>query len=220
MATTVFPPRGRTAAPQSRGIITALAVIVASWRYAGGRRDLRFDLLRGLAVIAMITDHVGGEASWLYTLTGGNHFWTSAAEGFIFISGLRDGARLPDGGRARRYRHGGEEGDAPRGDALSAYRRPHRMRRHMAGRAPLLAGRSADRTARQLRHRRHLCRLPRHEPLATARGRPRVVVGPSGTERAPRVWAAPSSSSCSRRWSTRTSSAREHSPQRKTSCSS
>jgi enterochelin esterase-like enzyme len=32
-------------------------------------------------------DHVGG-ASWLYALTGGNRFYTSAAEGFIFISGL------------------------------------------------------------------------------------------------------------------------------------
>lgn len=65
-----------------------LAARFASWRYAGDRRDLRFDLLRGLAVFAMITDHVGGERSWLYHLTGGNAFWTSAAEGFVFISGL------------------------------------------------------------------------------------------------------------------------------------
>jgi enterochelin esterase-like enzyme len=35
----------------------------------------------------MIVDHIGG-ASWLYVLTGGNRFYTSAAEGFIFISGL------------------------------------------------------------------------------------------------------------------------------------
>src|SRR6266545_5152900 len=50
-------------------------------------RDERLDLLRGLAVIAMVVDHVGG-ASFLYTLTGGNRFYTSAAEAFICISGL------------------------------------------------------------------------------------------------------------------------------------
>src|SRR5204862_5881584 len=50
-------------------------------------RDERLDLLRGVAVIAMVVDHVGG-ASFLYALSGGNRFYTSAAEGFIFISGL------------------------------------------------------------------------------------------------------------------------------------
>jgi enterochelin esterase-like enzyme len=35
----------------------------------------------------MIVDHIGG-ASWLYALTGGNRFFVSAAEGFIFLSGL------------------------------------------------------------------------------------------------------------------------------------
>src|SRR5262249_57418116 len=35
----------------------------------------------------MIVDHVGGP-SWLYALTGGNRFFTSAAEGFVFISGM------------------------------------------------------------------------------------------------------------------------------------
>src|SRR3954454_9817374 len=50
-------------------------------------RDERLDLLRGVAVIAMVVDHVGG-ASFLYALTGGNRFYTSAAEGFIAISGL------------------------------------------------------------------------------------------------------------------------------------
>jgi len=95
MATTVFPPRSRAAAPQAHGLIAALATLIASWRYAGAKRDLRFDLLRGLAVIAMVTDHVGGQESWLYTLTGGNRFWTSAAEGFIFISGLVMGIVYP-----------------------------------------------------------------------------------------------------------------------------
>jgi hypothetical protein len=60
----------------------------AGWRYvAEGRRDLRLDLLRGFAVFAMVVDHIGG-ASWLYALTGGNRFFVSAAEGFVFISGL------------------------------------------------------------------------------------------------------------------------------------
>ena len=50
-------------------------------------RDLRIDFLRGLCVIGMIVDHVAGP-SWLYAITGGNHFYTSAAEGFVFVSGL------------------------------------------------------------------------------------------------------------------------------------
>lgn len=95
MATTVFPPRNGAAVPQAHGRLTTLATLIASWRYAGAGRDLRFDLLRGLAVIAMITDHIGGQESWLYTLTGGNRFWTSAAEGFIFISGLVMGIVYP-----------------------------------------------------------------------------------------------------------------------------
>ena len=58
------------------------------WAYsATDRRDLRLDLLRGLAVFAMVVDHWGGP-SWLYFITGGNTFFVSAAEGFIFISGL------------------------------------------------------------------------------------------------------------------------------------
>jgi hypothetical protein len=59
-----------------------------SWCYSGGKRDLRLDLLRGFAVIAMVTDHIGGERSWLYTITGGDAFFVSAAEVFVFISGL------------------------------------------------------------------------------------------------------------------------------------
>jgi enterochelin esterase-like enzyme len=50
-------------------------------------RDLRIDFLRGLCVIAMMVDHIAG-ASWLYAITGGNRFYISAAEGFIFVSGL------------------------------------------------------------------------------------------------------------------------------------
>src|SRR5260370_9114064 len=62
-----------------------------TWSYAATaastRRDLRIDLLRGFCVLAMIADHLGGE-SWLYAITGGNHSFISAAEGFVFISGL------------------------------------------------------------------------------------------------------------------------------------
>ena len=47
---------------------------------AKGKRDLRIDLLRGFCVFVMIVDHVGGETSWLYALTGGNRLYVSAAE--------------------------------------------------------------------------------------------------------------------------------------------
>ncbi len=50
-------------------------------------RDLRIDFLRGIFVVGMIVDHVAG-GSWLYLLTGGNRFYASAAEGFVFVSGL------------------------------------------------------------------------------------------------------------------------------------
>lgn len=59
-----------------------------SWGYRGGKRDLRLDLLRGFAVVAMVADHIGGERSWLYAVTGGDAFFVSAAEVFVFISGL------------------------------------------------------------------------------------------------------------------------------------
>ncbi len=58
--------------------------------YRAGGRDLRYDLLRGFFVFAMIVDHIQGP-SWVHLLTGGNRFFASAAEGFIFISGLLAG---------------------------------------------------------------------------------------------------------------------------------
>jgi hypothetical protein len=69
-----------------------LLELVRSWSYyrhpdAANRRDLRVDLLRGFCIFAMVVDHFGGD-SWLYALTGGNRFYVSAAEGFIFISGF------------------------------------------------------------------------------------------------------------------------------------
>ncbi len=65
-----------------------IARLFAGWRYDGGKRDLRIDFLRGVAVFAMVADHLGGEPSWLTAITGGNRFLFSAAEGFVFISGL------------------------------------------------------------------------------------------------------------------------------------
>ncbi len=53
-------------------------------------RDLRLDLIRGLMVFVMIVDHLG-EDSPLFLLTGGGRFLTSAAEGFVLISGLMTG---------------------------------------------------------------------------------------------------------------------------------
>ncbi len=53
-------------------------------------RDLRLDLLRGFLVTAMIVNHLPGESP-LYFLTGGNRFFTSAAEGFVLLSGLMAG---------------------------------------------------------------------------------------------------------------------------------
>lgn len=53
-------------------------------------RDLRVDLLRGYFVFAMIIDHVSGP-SLIQVLTGGNRFFTSAAEGFVLASGLMAG---------------------------------------------------------------------------------------------------------------------------------
>jgi enterochelin esterase-like enzyme len=58
------------------------------WHYEGGRRDARLDLLRGFAAFAMIADHISGSDSWLAALTGGNRFVVSAAEAFVFISGV------------------------------------------------------------------------------------------------------------------------------------
>lgn len=66
---------------------------LATWGYGADRdgassRDLRLDLLRGFCVFVMIADHIGGERSWLYLVTGGNRFFVSAAEGFVIISGI------------------------------------------------------------------------------------------------------------------------------------
>ncbi len=77
------PPTLRPGGPRVREWLASLGGAYQT----EGARDLRIDFLRGFAVLAMVVDHIGGP-SWLYALTGGNRFYTSAAEGFIFISGL------------------------------------------------------------------------------------------------------------------------------------
>ncbi len=91
-ARTAAPPVARPAGPAPVPWTQAALARIRSWTYfrtadAADRRDLRVDLLRGFCIFAMVVDHFGGE-SWLYALTGGNRFYVSAAEGFIFISGF------------------------------------------------------------------------------------------------------------------------------------
>lgn len=86
-----FPVTSAVAAPSTRtwpNLWTLPRGVHLDWAYAStGKRDMRLDLLRGFAVFVMVVDHLGGP-SWLYLLTGGNGFAVSAAEAFIFISGL------------------------------------------------------------------------------------------------------------------------------------
>lgn len=63
------------------------------WSYVAaehGSRDLRLDFLRGFCFLAMAIDHMGvfGPTTWLYAFTANGEFFISAAEGFVFISGL------------------------------------------------------------------------------------------------------------------------------------
>src|SRR3984893_5249702 len=89
-STTIAPPIPGRPPPLVRSV--AYLQRVRGWSYYGtpdaaNRRDLRVDLLRGFCIFAMVVDHFGGD-SWLYAITGGNRFYVSAAEGFIFISGF------------------------------------------------------------------------------------------------------------------------------------
>lgn len=77
------PPDSHLAVTRARWMERA-----RGWRYTDAKRDLRIDFLRGFAVLAMVADHLGGDPSWLYNITGGNRFLFSAAEAFVFISGL------------------------------------------------------------------------------------------------------------------------------------
>jgi hypothetical protein len=102
-STTVAPPIPRPAStPAFVGMLERLRGL-SYYRTAdvANRRDLRVDLLRGFCIFAMVVDHFGGD-SWLYAITGGNRFYVSAAEGFIFISGFIMGQAY----RAKRDRSG------------------------------------------------------------------------------------------------------------------
>ncbi len=86
----IAPPSPNRARQAARSL--AWVRRLRAWSYyntpdAINRRDLRVDLLRGFCIFAMVVDHFGGD-SWLYAITGGNRFYVSAAEGFIFISGF------------------------------------------------------------------------------------------------------------------------------------
>lgn len=102
-STTVAPPvQQRAPTALSAGLFQRLrALSYYSTSDFANRRDLRVDLLRGFCIFAMVVDHFGGD-SWLYAITGGNRFYVSAAEGFIFISGFIMGQAY----RAKRDRSG------------------------------------------------------------------------------------------------------------------
>lgn len=102
--TTVAPPVPRRAVAPAWTAALAQRFHALSYynsAEASSRRDLRVDLLRGFCIFAMVVDHFGGD-SWLYSITGGNRFYVSAAEGFIFISGFIMGQAY----RAKRDRSG------------------------------------------------------------------------------------------------------------------
>ena len=103
MSTIIAPPIPRpTSTPWTAALLERLrALSYYSTADVASRRDLRVDLLRGFCIFAMVVDHFGGD-SWLYAVTGGNRFYVSAAEGFIFISGFIMGQAY----RAKRDRSG------------------------------------------------------------------------------------------------------------------
>jgi hypothetical protein len=89
----ISPPRKRNVAPLASLLVRPQAVMRVSilwrprlfmsglraWSYAAATdssagHDLRLELLRGFAVFAMVADHIGGETSWLYAVTGSDRF--------------------------------------------------------------------------------------------------------------------------------------------------
>jgi hypothetical protein len=66
------------------------------------KRDLRFDTLRGLFLVCMTVNHLPTEIRWATDQSLGLF---SAAEGFVFLSGLLAGMVY-----TRKYRKGGSEG--------------------------------------------------------------------------------------------------------------
>jgi len=66
-------------------------IVTSASEYISSKgRDFRLDFLRGLLIVIMVVDHVS-DKSYLYLITSGGKFFTSAAEGFFLISGLVTG---------------------------------------------------------------------------------------------------------------------------------
>jgi hypothetical protein len=60
-----------------------------AWQYEPqlyGKRDLRIDLLRGIAIVSMVVNHLECR-SYFNNITQG-HIYASSAEGFVFLSGF------------------------------------------------------------------------------------------------------------------------------------
>ena len=76
------------------------------WNYREEQtRDLRLDMLRGYALLAMIVNHTVVGNSWFHSVSGHETFYTSAAEIFYLISGVVLGitsAKLTIGSAVRR----------------------------------------------------------------------------------------------------------------------
>jgi hypothetical protein len=81
-----------TAQPTQTGLKITNGLTLAwprSWIYhQEGNRDIRLDFLRGLCLFIIIANHIGYYPAFTQFITGGGYFLISAAEGFIFISGL------------------------------------------------------------------------------------------------------------------------------------
>jgi hypothetical protein len=60
-----------------------------SWRYDPsheGKRDLRIDFLRGVAIVSMVVNHL--ECRSIFNNVTQGHIYASSAEGFVFLSGF------------------------------------------------------------------------------------------------------------------------------------
>jgi hypothetical protein len=87
MARVIYPASQPRAGIQVKGGWSL--TLPRTWRYnPEGNRDLRLDFLRGFCLFVIIADHISFYPAFTIYLTGGGYFLTSAAEGFIFISGL------------------------------------------------------------------------------------------------------------------------------------
>ncbi len=87
MARATYPVRqAQTGIQIKSGFSLALPL---KWRYnPEGNRDLRLDFLRGFCLFVIVCDHISYFPAYTQFVTGGGYFLISAAEGFIFLSGL------------------------------------------------------------------------------------------------------------------------------------